>query len=43
MPMMKPLAPYAVEGLVWYQGERNPRLLFGVPEVTKRTIGTTGL
>lgn len=33
--MMKPLAPYAVKGLVWYQGERNTRYLSGVPEITK--------
>lgn len=33
--MMKPLAPFAVRGLVWYQGERNTRYLSGVPEVTE--------
>ncbi|WP_405563386.1 sialate O-acetylesterase [Polaribacter sp. Asnod6-C07] len=33
--MMKPLAPFAVRGLVWYQGERNARYLSGVPEVTE--------
>ncbi|MCL5129833.1 sialate O-acetylesterase [Algibacter sp. L4_22] len=33
--MMKPLAPYACRGLVWYQGERNARYLTGVPEVTE--------
>ncbi|WP_205161246.1 MULTISPECIES: sialate O-acetylesterase [Arenibacter] len=33
--MMKPLAPYACRGLVWYQGERNTRYFFGVPEVTE--------
>ena len=32
--MMKPLAPFAVRGLVWYQGERNTRYVSGVPEVT---------
>lgn len=32
--MMKPLAPFAVRGLVWYQGERNARYLSGVPTVT---------
>ena len=32
--MMKPLAPFACRGLVWYQGERNARYLTGVPEVT---------
>lgn len=33
--MMKPLAPYACRGLVWYQGERNTRYFSGVPEVTE--------
>ena len=33
--MMKPLAPFACKGLVWYQGERNTRYLTGVPEVSK--------
>ncbi|MDO6517402.1 alpha/beta hydrolase fold domain-containing protein [Zobellia uliginosa] len=33
--MMKPLAPYAVKGLVWYQGERNTRYISGVPQVNK--------
>ncbi|WP_216362698.1 alpha/beta hydrolase fold domain-containing protein [Formosa algae] len=33
--MMKPLAPFAVRGLVWYQGERNTRYFSGVPEVTE--------
>jgi len=33
--VMKPLAPYASRGLVWYQGERNTRYLSGMPEVTK--------
>ncbi len=33
--MMKPLAPYACRGLVWYQGERNTRYISGVPEVTQ--------
>ena len=33
--MMKPLTPYACQGLVWYQGERNTRYLSGVPEVTE--------
>ncbi len=30
--MMKPLAPYACRGLVWYQGERNTRFITGMPE-----------
>ncbi|WP_198680012.1 sialate O-acetylesterase [Aureibaculum luteum] len=34
--MIKPLAPYACRGLVWYQGERNTRYLSGVPEVTEK-------
>ncbi len=29
--MIKPLAPFAVRGLVWYQGERNTRYLSGMP------------
>ena len=33
--MMKPLIPFAVRGLVWYQGERNSRYISGVPEVTE--------
>ncbi|MCK0133357.1 sialate O-acetylesterase [Arenibacter sp. S6351L] len=33
--MMKPLAPYACRGLVWYQGERNTRYYSGVPEVNE--------
>jgi sialate O-acetylesterase len=33
--MMKPLIPFAVRGLVWYQGERNTRYMSGVPEVSK--------
>ncbi|MDB4198959.1 alpha/beta hydrolase fold domain-containing protein [Polaribacter sp.] len=33
--MMKPLIPFAVRGLVWYQGERNSRYFSGVPEVTE--------
>ncbi len=32
--MMKPLAPYASRGLIWYQGERNTRYLSGIPEIT---------
>lgn len=32
--MIKPLAPYACRGLVWYQGERNTRYLSGVPTVS---------
>ncbi|MFY0713652.1 hypothetical protein J1D01_08245 [Seonamhaeicola sp. NFXS20] len=35
--MMKPLAPFACRGLVWYQGERNTRYLSGVPEVDDKT------
>lgn len=31
--MMKPLAPFASRGLVWYQGERNTRYLSGMPEL----------
>jgi len=30
--MMKPLAPFACRGLVWYQGERNTRFISGMPE-----------
>lgn len=30
--MIKPLAPFAVKGLVWYQGERNTRYFSGMPE-----------
>ncbi|MEP4078346.1 sialate O-acetylesterase [Haloferula sp.] len=30
--MMKPLAPYACRGLVWYQGERNARTVTGMPD-----------
>ncbi|WP_245942287.1 sialate O-acetylesterase [Algoriphagus chordae] len=33
--MIKPLAPFAIRGLVWYQGERNTRYLSGVPAVTE--------
>ena len=33
--MIKPIAPYACKGLVWYQGERNTRYLSGVPKVTE--------
>ena len=33
--MMRPLMPYAVRGLIWYQGERNTRYISGVPEVTE--------
>lgn len=33
--IMKPLAPFASRGLIWYQGERNTRYLSGMPEVTK--------
>ncbi|MGJ8762335.1 MAG: sialate O-acetylesterase [Polaribacter sp.] len=32
--MMKPLIPFAVRGLIWYQGERNSRYISGVPKVT---------
>ncbi|MFC1766367.1 sialate O-acetylesterase [Planctomycetota bacterium] len=28
--MIKPLAPYACRGLVWYQGERNTQSMFGM-------------
>lgn len=35
--MMKPLAPFACRGLVWYQGERNTRYISGVPEVNENT------
>lgn len=35
--MMKPLAPYACRGLIWYQGERNTRYLSKMPEFTKAT------
>ena len=27
--MMKPLAPYACRGIVWYQGERNTQSMYG--------------
>lgn len=39
--MMKPLAPYACRGLVWYQGERNTRFISGMPESPwyKRVVG----
>ncbi len=30
--MIKPLAPYACRGLVWYQGERNTRYMTGMPD-----------
>lgn len=30
--IMKPLAPYAVRGLVWYQGERNTRSFSAMPD-----------
>lgn len=30
--MMKPLAPFACRGLVWYQGERNTRYMTGMPD-----------
>ena len=30
--MIKPLAPYACRGLVWYQGERNTRYISGMPD-----------
>ncbi|MDF1862156.1 MAG: sialate O-acetylesterase [Verrucomicrobiales bacterium] len=30
--MIKPLAPYACRGLVWYQGERNTRYITGMPD-----------
>ncbi|MGB0582304.1 MAG: sialate O-acetylesterase [Limisphaerales bacterium] len=30
--MMKPLAPFACRGFVWYQGERNSRYLTGMPK-----------
>ena len=30
--MMKPLAPFASRGLVWYQGERNTQSMFGMVE-----------
>ncbi|MDA9335776.1 alpha/beta hydrolase fold domain-containing protein, partial [Flavobacteriaceae bacterium] len=33
--MMKPLVPFAVRGLVWYQGERNARYLSGIPKITQ--------
>lgn len=29
--MMKPLAPFACRGLVWYQGERNTQSMHGMP------------
>lgn len=39
--MMKPLAPYACRGLVWYQGERNTRSISGMLETPwyARTAG----
>ncbi len=33
--MMKPLAPFACQGIVWYQGERNTRYLSGMPQVNQ--------
>lgn len=30
--MIKPLAPFACRGLVWYQGERNTRYMTGMPD-----------
>jgi sialate O-acetylesterase len=30
--MMKPLAPYACQGIVWYQGERNTQSMYGMLE-----------
>ncbi len=30
--MMKPLAPFACRGIVWYQGERNTQSMFGMSE-----------
>jgi sialate O-acetylesterase len=30
--MIKPLAPFACRGLVWYQGERNTRYMSGMPD-----------
>lgn len=30
--MMKPLAPYACRGVVWYQGERNTQSMWGMPD-----------
>ena len=30
--MMRPLAPFACRGLVWYQGERNTRYMTGMPK-----------
>lgn len=34
--MIKPLAPFASRGFVWYQGERNTRYLSGMPEVNEK-------
>ena len=35
--MIKPLAPFAARGFVWYQGERNTRYLSGMPEYSADT------
>lgn len=41
--MMAPLAPYAVRGLVWYQGERNTKTIYGMPEQGPWYVRNSGM